>query len=365
MNKIKLCITILIGLAISACSLNGSESEDYRNSPTLPTIEVPPDLSKLDDSQNLDLPGSELGKTSLTGRPVIVGEISIRVLPKIDFVQLEGQGDFHWLNVGIEAEKLYREVRTFWQEEGFLMVQDEPVIGVMETGWIENSSGIVASKNSSSDSQLNHLPSNKTEDRYRTRLERDEIDKITRIYITHRRRLLINVDIDKEGDTPEVWQSGPNDSEAEVEMLSRLMIFLGLRDPEVKIELAKYGLFTPRAYIVKNEDEEATYLLINQAYNRAWNRALNQLSRMDLKIGDTDIKTGLIEITKNIKIDQNKTSGETSSSESQASQTLKLVLKFTPKGRTTTRIDTQTMDAQNSQSKTAVAFLQNLHKSLK
>ena len=67
------------------------------------------------------------------GRPGAAG-----VLPQVENVRLERFGAERWLVVQEPPDKVWPVVREFWLERGFLIKQEAPEVGVMETDWAEN-----------------------------------------------------------------------------------------------------------------------------------------------------------------------------------------------------------------------------------
>jgi outer membrane protein assembly factor BamC len=88
------------------------------------------------------------------------------------------------------------------------------------------------------------------------------------------------------------WVFRPPEPELEIEMLSRLMIYLGVQESEVEQQQANVKLFKPRASFGVDTDEGSPFLIINDAYQIAWNRVFHQLERMNFEIVDFEYKSG-------------------------------------------------------------------------
>jgi uncharacterized lipoprotein len=88
------------------------------------------------------------------------------------------------------------------------------------------------------------------------------------------------------------WGFRPREPEFEIEMLSRLMIYLGLQDGEVEKQRANITLFKPRAFLDLDTDEGLPFLIINDVYQIAWNRVFHQLERMNFEITSFEFKSG-------------------------------------------------------------------------
>lgn len=282
---------ILCLLTLTACSTTNEDTQlNYRTSEITPTLEIPPDLTQITSEQNLEIPGSKVGKPENSGRYVETGNLNIeaRTLPRIKGISIQGQGDLHWLEVPQKAEALYPLIRNFWAEQGFRLSKDEPAVGVMETEWLSVRSG----SGSFLSSILESMKAADTKDQYKTRLERSSDDTSSLVFLAHRGQELIIEDTTQKKiihtERSSGWQMMPADPAKEYEMLQRLMIFLGMQDEQVKQELEKIGLFAARARVEFDEADEATYLLVTQGIGQTWNRLLLQLDRLSIEIQDRE-----------------------------------------------------------------------------
>ena len=97
-------------------------------------LELPPDLSSAENKSSFSLPESIKGED-----PTVRGKVP--VLAKVDSVRLDGRGDLYWLSVDEPAESLYQKIKNFWAFEGYGLVVDEPVIGIMQTEWVYKEEG--------------------------------------------------------------------------------------------------------------------------------------------------------------------------------------------------------------------------------
>jgi outer membrane protein assembly factor BamC len=272
-----------------ACS-NSSEKL-YGDAKILPDLEVPPDLM-VDKSESIvELP-EVFTKSGSAGN--IIGKQN-SVLLEVDTISLEGNADFYWLVVDADVEDVYQLVKNFWAAEGFNLAVDEPVIGIMETEWIHSKQG--TNKEASflgglfGEDDLSAI-----QDQYKSRIGRDAKSGETLVYITHRgteySHVLATKSDDENGGSNE-WGFRASDAELEIEMLSRLMIFLGLEQPGIENQLAKTRLLSPRASVQIDYSENETYLMLKGEYTRNWNRTLHQLERLNFEVLSADIRSGL------------------------------------------------------------------------
>lgn len=299
----KLFFILILTFSILSCS-STSETQKvrYKTSAAAPTLEIPPDLTRLDDSNNRGLPRSTIGTRQATGRFKDSGPILERVLPKIQNVSLHGVGDYHWLAVKESPDVVYDLLKGFWAEEGFTLDQDEPLIGIMKTEWLENKGGTLTEEDSFFSSLFSIFRTTDTKEQYKTRIQRDEKNRKSLVYLTQYGQEYILLD-DEVNDRSSGWQSRPQDPELEIEMLSRMMIYFGLQDEQVKQELAKLGVFSKRARLIKNEDEQ-TVLLMKESIDRGWNRLLAQLDRFNIEVVDKDKENGTLHLKKKGKAEK-------------------------------------------------------------
>ena len=285
---------------LAACS--GSSSDlTYLNSRVFPDLEVPPDLTIEEADSNFRLPAVFSGDGKGSGN-------SVPVLANVDSIKLEGHADFYWLSVDEPVGNLYQLVKDFWASEGFTLAMDEPVIGIMKTDWDfseegkgNEDKGFFARLFSSDDLS----PS---QDQFKTRIARGPEKATSEIYISHRgteyKHVMSNqqgqqyarvhlTDFEEEDD----WTFRASEPELEVEMLSRLMIYLGLRKVEVDGKFSNIKLFSPRATIHTNfsgnDTADEIYILVKDVYKRTWYRTLHQLDRLNFKIISADISSGI------------------------------------------------------------------------
>ncbi len=84
-------------------------------------------------------------------------------------------------------DQLWPQVKEFWLQEGFLIKKEDPRVGILETGWLENRADIPQGMiRNVLGKVIDSVYSAATRDQYRTRLERGADPGTTEIYVTHR-----------------------------------------------------------------------------------------------------------------------------------------------------------------------------------
>ncbi|WKB52610.1 outer membrane protein assembly factor BamC [Eleftheria terrae] len=296
---VRLTAAALALSALAGCSSVNSMLEgdkvDYRSSGAKSArLEVPPDLTQLSTDARYQVPASgsvsaaayqantpapTAAQTTTTG--------SAGVAPSaIGDLRLERAGSQRWLVVNQSPEQLWPQLKEFWQEAGFSLTTDSPQTGVLETDWAENRAKLPMDIIRRTVGRvLESLYSTGELDRFRTRIERTATG--SEIYISHRG--MVEVYTSQQQDATK-WQPRDADEALEAQMLSRLMVKLG-----VKPEQAKEVLATPtapaRARVVSGTSGPAVQL--DEGFDRAWRRVGLSLDRSGFTVEDRDRAQGL------------------------------------------------------------------------
>ena len=301
----------LLGLAALAVGCQRDLDLRYLDASVGGSLELPPDLIRSEEESRFELPDVFSGDdASVRNR--------VPVLASVDSLRLEGSQNLYWLSVEEPVDNLYQLVKDFWAAEGYRLVVDEPVIGIMQTEWIYREVGVEKATASWLERLFGNKDLSAVQDQYKTRIYRGEQGR-NRIYIAHRgaeykhvldsnRRSQQLLEAGREDD----WQYRRPDPELEVEMLSRLMVYLGVQKAEVEQQVANVKLFKPRAYLQHDAEEDSPFLLIRDAYHIAWNRVYHNLERLNFEIESAEFKSGFAEegvFTVSIDVKDSKQSG--------------------------------------------------------
>jgi outer membrane protein assembly factor BamC len=284
----------LAGLA--GCSSIGSVLEpdrvEYKSAGKAPSLEVPPDLTQLQRENRYSIPEANRGTATASGfalqqgaRPTSTTVVAPNATPDM---RIERAGSQRWLVVKQAPEALWPQIKDFWQDSGFLLLQENQQIGVMETDWAENRAKIPQDFiRNTIGKALDSLYSTGERDKFRTRLERTA-DGATEIYISHRGMQEVLVGQQKDST---LWTPRPSDPELEAEFLSRLMARLGVENNKAKAEVANAGLQAARAKLVKGSN--GGYVEVDEGFDRAWRRVGLALDRVGFTVEDRDRTQGL------------------------------------------------------------------------
>ncbi|MCP4878384.1 MAG: outer membrane protein assembly factor BamC [Gammaproteobacteria bacterium] len=372
MRNIPSIVLVLFVALLSACSFG--QDKRYLNTGTAESLELPPDLTEFDVRSKFDLP------TVFSGDDESVRD-RVPVLAKVDSLKLRGSGNLYWLEVEEPVDNLYQMVKSFWAFEGYRLILDEPVIGVMQTEWIYKSEGGNQGGESWFESLFSSDDLSATQDQFKTRIERAEVDPVNRIYIAHRGTEYVHIlefgkdylkdnqNVVAEEDTDNDWGFRAPEPELEVEMLSRLMIYLGLQEAEVMQQVADVKMFSPRASLRMDAEEKSPFLILHDPYQIAWNRVLHQLERMNFEIQSTDFNTGLfsksfIVVNTTVKQGDSDNGGGWFSSEAE-SEVRTIALVVLEETHELTRVNIETISGEFDTSAAGADFLDLLYRQIK
>jgi outer membrane protein assembly factor BamC len=293
-------VTAAAALGLSGCKTTLFEGKkiDYKSASKTKPLEVPPDLTQPNVDERYVVPDVNPGGTATysdyarergtqpPGTPAAAGG----VLPAGDDVRIERSGTQRWIVARGDPAQLWPTVKDFWQENGFIIAQENPTAGTMETDWAEDRAKIPQDGvRSILGKVMDGMYSTPERDKFRTRLEQGSEPGTTDIFISHRGMYEIFVE---EGKERTVWQPRPADPNLEAEMLRRLMVKLGVQEAKAKTEVAKAAPAVERAKLVRGADG-VPQLELEDDVDRAWRRVGLALDRVGFTVEDRDRSQGL------------------------------------------------------------------------
>lgn len=296
MRRLVIVLVALLGGCSSLSEMFDSKV-DYKSSGKLPPLEVPPDLTAPTPDNRYAMPDAR--SATLSGYQQERKEQgragSTQVLPEVGQMRVERAGNVRWLVVQEPPEKVWPVVRDFWQERGFLIKQEVPEAGVMETEWAENRANLPQDFIRGMLGRFaEQVYSTGQRDKFRTRLERSADGKGTEVYISHRGMQEVYTTESTRGNEGQtVWQARDPDPGLEAQFLQLLMVRLGASEERAKLAAATgTGEQPERAQIVKRSDG-AEALQVNEPFDRAWRRVGLALDRAGFTVEDRDRQNGL------------------------------------------------------------------------
>lgn len=268
---------------------------DYRSSTKLPSLEVPPDLTKPRADDRFTIPeraGGDQRTWSSFERnrstPSAQGGAT-QVLPQVAGAHIERQAGQRWLVVDAPPEKVWPVVRDFWRESGFTVQTESPQTGIIETDWAENHAKLPLDFiRRTIGRAFDNLYSTGERDKFRTRIER-EPGGGTAVYVTHRGMIEVYTSTAEERT---VWQPRPSDPELEAEFLRRLMLrFVPDAEATQTAQNASIEGGAQRVTLVNTGD--AQRLELSEGFDRAWRRVGLALDRGGFTVEDRDRSKGV------------------------------------------------------------------------
>jgi outer membrane protein assembly factor BamC len=271
------------------------DTVDYRTgAPKGKPLDVPPDLSQLSRDGRFQPQGGVVsaantrpGATGIpaAGQPAAMATVAVN---EQGAVRVERQGDTRWLVVPLPPEKVWPQVRAFWQETGFTLSTENAEAGVMETDWAENRAKLPQDLIRSTIGRfIDRMYDSGERDRYRTRVERSASGG-SEIFISHRglEEVFSN---DRREST--VWTPRPSDPELEIKMLTALMVRLGTKEEVARTAVANAPQQPARARVVAGAP--GATMEIDEPFDRAWRRVGLALDRSGFSVEDRDRTGGL------------------------------------------------------------------------
>ncbi len=303
---IKTVILTALTLSLTGCfstdvkeevktSILGERDIKYYSNKTVTSLEVPPDLTK-PSSQQAFLIGdyaADIDETVISFTPYNPESQSmVNVSSNIQVIRI---GDRRWLKVDKKPGEVWDLSKSFLKQNGFIIKKSDKKVGVMETDFLENhpeipeaSLGIIRSALRGALQTTYTLP---IVDKYRIRIEPANNGASSEVYLTltSMEEVLTNAGA-KEENT--IWQSRPKDQDLEVEMLYRLMTFMGSdrADARAKILQAK----AQQKIVVKTLKGIGGYAKLAFSLDKrdTWDNLNWALDQLNVDVEDKDVKEG-------------------------------------------------------------------------
>lgn len=282
----------LVGAGLAGCTtienFLGGDKIDYRSSSRVQAkgLEVPPDLTQLARESRYQLPGGVVSAS--TSGAIVAGAAPLVAPNALNQMRIERQGNQRWLVVPVPPERLFPQVRSFWQEHGFTVAVDSAEAGVLETGWAENRAKLPQDfVRAMIGKVFEGLYDTGERDRFRTRIERTATG--SEVYISHRGMQEIYTNERKE---QTAWTARPADPQLEAEFLTRLMVRLGTPAEQARAAVtATAPEGPPKARLLSASG--ATALEVDEPFDRTWRRVGLALDRSGFTVEDRDRSAGL------------------------------------------------------------------------
>lgn len=260
-------------------------------------LELPPDLKSGTFDDALDVPPIDGGATysEYAGGRAQRQQVASAgtVLPAVENIELRRSGDSRWLDVKASPQQVWPKVVGFWREQGILLVEQNPAVGVMKTDWIENRAEVPQDFLTRMVRKVaDGLYATSTRDQYTVRLDNGPKAGTTEVFLTHR-GMEEKLETGTLGDSKRsVWQPSGTDPEREAEMLRRLMIFLGAPEKAAAAAAAPTSIRgSSSARLIAEGGGQV--LLIPDEFRRGWRMTGSALDRAGFAVEDRDMSRGV------------------------------------------------------------------------
>ncbi len=306
--------SLLVAFMLGGCSsISNSRKIDYRDAPTLPPLEVPPDLTNVPDqnavpppSGTTPTPNTNANANATTNTATFSGyageqrsqaPAARNVLPPSSQVKLVREGQTRYVVVNAEPGAVWDQVKEFLTRSGLSIASEDPKAGLIETNWAENRALVGANQNNAIAKWLKSYFSTGMRDKYHVRLERGAAPGTTEIYLTHRG--MEELEGDPSGAAAPGWKPRPSDPELEAEMLHRLVAHLG-GEGDASQTAAAPAASAPATATVPVPSARLTHggngvplLTLEDSLDRAWRRVGLSLDRIGFTVEDRDRSKGI------------------------------------------------------------------------
>ena len=291
---------------LAACTTTGEglfagEKVDYRSTAIkAQPLEVPPDLTQLARESRYQPQGGVISAAAAGAAPAANAASAVSApvvaLNSVADMRVLRDGNRRWLVVPQTPEQLWPRLKTFWQEHGFTLAEENAATGVMETNFSENRARLPNDVVRNTIGRvLGNLYDTGERDSYRTRLERTAAG--TEIYISHRG--IEEVKVSDARDAGTTWRARASEPELEAELLSRLMVTLGAASAPARTAVAAAAPASSAAPAAAGAApatavaSQTTSLTLAEPFDRAWRRLGVALDRSAFTVEDRDRSAGV------------------------------------------------------------------------
>ena len=262
----------------------GGRVVNYQGDEMADSLVIPPDLTK-PNSQGLFFENLEVTD-------------KVNLATEVQNVEIKRDAYRRWLLVDMPPSDVWSLSKEFFRSFGFKIEKENIKIGILETDYLEidtvvpdKSLGAIRTFLSKALQTQYGLP---IADKYRIRIESLDDPNQSEVYLT-----LASIGEVVHGEL-RVWQPREKDVELEIEMLLRLMVFLGSdRSEAINKILASDKKIESPVSVIKSESGYAT-LVFKYNKKQAWSYLGWALDELDVDIEDRDAIDGsyFINITK-------------------------------------------------------------------
>lgn len=292
---------LLASALLAGCGLLDSKKADYRSVQRSRPLDVPPELSApaKDDRYTVSEAGNK-GTTYSSYNAERSAAKPASNLPEVkpapvlvwqaDKFRIQRAGNQRWLVMTGTPADIWPQVRRFVDERGLVVKAESPELGIIETEWAERAAYVPQDGIRGQLARaLGTLYSTGERDKYRIRLEPGLEPGTTDVFVSHRGVEEVFV---TEGKDVTRWQPRASDPDLELELLGRLIQFVGIDQKAAASIIATDSKNLPgeRARLVDVGGKLS--LDVDERFDRAWRRVGLALDRNGFTVEDRDRAKG-------------------------------------------------------------------------
>lgn len=321
--KFRLLKSIVItGLAITLVSVSGCstvsktfsglfgwvhDDTSAKDAKRLEKLEVPPELSRVEITDSMALPGGLQGKASYSEysskteqNDLVKAKGSGFVLP--EGMKIKRAGDIRWLEVTANAGALYAKVKKFLENQELEIDKEEKKLMFVDTAWAPENTAVPKGFFTNLSEDIFGAP---ILEKFRFRIEPGLEDGVAELYISHYgvEKVLIddvdsgNVLFEKNVGTVDSvktssWRPRPNDKALEAEMLRRFIVYIGVGEDVAEKMIEAPVDEQQLANIVKDENGYALSLTITERFFNSWRIVGKAIDHASFTLVDKDRSKG-------------------------------------------------------------------------
>ena len=284
----KLVSLLMILVLVSGCSWFGGKKSSSQGPRDSQSLEVPPELAQPETSDAMAIPvvtpeQAKSGSSRASQQPMI----NTALLPDTTGAKIKQEGGIRWAEVDSSPELIWQELHGFFHSLGFEISNEDPKLGILDTGWLSSRAyrevGFWRSL-------FGELAVVGLKDRYRVRLERTDNPNVTRMYLSHQGLIEDVYEEVQRDNISRFWRWRPNDPELEAETLKRFLVFRGM-DEEQAEQVTKPKPPAERARIV--DVSNGQIVVVNDNCAHVWRHVGVAIDRLGLIVTDRNRSEGL------------------------------------------------------------------------
>ena len=312
----------ITGLTIAAVSLSGCstisksfsglfgwvhDNESAKEQKRLEKLEVPPELSRVEVTDSMALPGGLQGKASyseytnkIANKDLVKANGTGFVLPQ--GIKIKRAGDIRWLEITANANALYEKVKKFLENQELDVELEEKRLMYIDTAWAPENSAVPKGFFSQFSQSIFGAP---VLEKFRFRIEPGLEDGVAELYVSHYgvEKVLIdevesgNVLFEKSlGDVDPVksssWRPRPVDKALESEMLRRFIVYIGIGE-DVAEQIVEQPVEQDQlASVVADQNGYALSMVIKQRFFNSWRIVGKAIDHASFTLLDRDRSEG-------------------------------------------------------------------------